>query len=106
MAEKKVQSKLFNTLVLKYPDVFEAHESLGREIKKAGPLEEKNLQLIQLAASATMKSEGAVHSHTRRAIAAGASHDEIYHTLLSLISTIGFPQVMASISWARDILND
>ena len=105
MTERKVPSKLFNDLVKGYPAVFQAHEKLGTEIKSAGPLDEKTLQLIQLAAAAAAGSEGAVHSHTRRALAAGASADEVYHALLSLMSTIGFPGCMAAISWSRDILN-
>ncbi len=101
----KVPSKLYNELVERYPEVLEAHQKLGTSIREAGPLDEKTLQLIQLAAAGATQSEGAVHSHTRRAIQAGATEDEIYHTLLVLMSTIGFPKVTAAISWARDILN-
>lgn len=104
MAKSKVPSKHFNELVAQYPEIFEAHEKLGTELKKAGPLDEKTLQLIQLAAAGAVGSEGAVHSHTRRALTAGASADEIQHALLALISTVGFPRVMATLSWSRDIL--
>ena len=104
MKEKKVPSKHYNRLVQQYPAVFEAHEQLGAELRKAGPLDEKTLQLIQLAAAGAAGSEGAVHSHTRRALAAGASADEIRHTLMCLISTLGFPKVMATISWSDDVL--
>ncbi len=105
MTERKVPSKHFNTLIQRYPSVFEAHEKLGAELKNAGPLDEKTLQLIQLAAAGAVGSEGAVHSHTRRALAAGASAEEINHALISLISTLGFPRVMAAISWSGDVLN-
>jgi len=104
MSKQKVPSKLFNEFVGKYPAVFEAHEKLGSEIRAAGPLEDKTLQLIQLAAAAATGSEGGVHSHTRRALGAGAAAEEIYHALIALISTIGFPRVMAAISWSRDII--
>lgn len=106
MAEKKVPSKHFNELVKRYPDVFAAHEKLGTEIRNAGPLDEKTLQLIQLAAAGAVGSEGAVHSHTRRALAAGASAEEIYHAHIVLISTIGFPNAMAAISWSRDVIEN
>jgi alkylhydroperoxidase/carboxymuconolactone decarboxylase family protein YurZ len=36
---------------------------------------------------------------------AGAGEDEIYHTLILLTSTIGFPAVAAAISWADDVIN-
>lgn len=104
MTTKKVPSKLFNKLTEKYPAVFDAHEKLGGELRRSGPLDEKTLQLIQLAAAGASGMEGAVHSHTRRARTAGASDDEIYQSLIVLISTIGFPRVMAAVSWCRDVL--
>ena len=40
----------------------------------------------------------------RRALQAGASQEEILHALLLLVSTIGFPQTMAAISWSQEVL--
>ncbi|HHD63716.1 MAG TPA: carboxymuconolactone decarboxylase family protein, partial [Desulfobulbaceae bacterium] len=48
------------------------------------------------------QSTGAVHSHARRALAAGATREEIQHTLLLLISTIGFPKVAAALAWVEE----
>ncbi len=45
-----------------------------------------------------------MHSHTRRALEAGATVDEVYHALLILVSTIGFPKVAAAISWVDDVV--
>ncbi|MGH8332784.1 MAG: carboxymuconolactone decarboxylase family protein, partial [Pseudomonas fluorescens] len=72
--------------------------------RHTGPLEEIVVQLIQLGAAAAIRSEGAVHSHTRRALEAGATPEQIRHTLISLTSTIGFPTVVAAISWADDVI--
>jgi alkylhydroperoxidase/carboxymuconolactone decarboxylase family protein YurZ len=47
-----------------------------------------------------------VHSHTRRALEAGATAGEIQHALLLLVSTIGFPTVVAAMSWAEDVLKE
>ncbi len=80
------------------------HQDLGKALREAGPVDEKTAELTQLAAAAATRSEGAVHSHVKRALKAGASSDEIYHTLILLISTIGFPTVAAALSWARDII--
>ena len=77
---------------------------LGKEAKASGPLNEKTSQLIQLAGAAAVRSEGAVHSHARRALEAGAKPEELYHALLLLTSTIGFPTVSASISWVDDVI--
>jgi len=81
-----------------------ALDNLGRAARESGPLDEKTSHLIQLAASAAMRSEGSVHSHTRRALEAGATPEEIYHTIILLTSTIGFPTVSAALSWADDII--
>jgi AhpD family alkylhydroperoxidase len=88
-----------------HPEYIKAVEHLGEAAKKAGPLNAKTAQLIQLAASVACKSEGAVHSHTKRALEEGASHDEIRHTVIILSNTIGFPAVMAGLSWVNDILD-
>jgi len=88
----------------KYPQFVEAWDALGRTTRKAGPLDEKTIQLIQLAAATAIRSEGAVHSHVRRARAAGATRAEINQALLVVASTIGFPNVVAGFSWAQDIL--
>jgi 4-carboxymuconolactone decarboxylase len=94
----------YQKLRQRHPEVLGAVESLGLAVGKAGPLDEAVRQLVQLAAAAAVRSEGAVHSHTRRALAAGANPSEIRHALLMLTSTIGFPAVVAAMTWADDIL--
>ncbi|MCB1678513.1 MAG: carboxymuconolactone decarboxylase family protein [Halioglobus sp.] len=83
-----------------------AVEDLGKTAKNAGPVDEKTAQLIQLAAATTLRSEGAVHSHTRRALEAGADREEIQHAIILLTSTVGFPTVVAALSWADDVIDD
>lgn len=85
---------------------FNAVEELGKVVKQEGPLDEKTIHLVQLAAAATVHSEGAVHSHVRRALESGVTPDAIYHALLLLTSTIGFPTVIAAVSWAEDIIKN
>ena len=86
-----------------YPEYLAALEALGEAAKKAGPLDSKTLHLVQLAASAALRSEGAVHSHARRALEAGATAEEIRHALIAVTSTIGFPNVTAALSWVEDV---
>lgn len=94
----------YRRLVDRHPQVFQALDSLGAAVRRAGPLDDKTVHLVQLAAAAAERSEGAVHSHARRAIAAGASPDEVRHALIALVSTIGFPNVTAALTWAEDVL--
>lgn len=104
MSEQKVPSKHYQKLSRMFPDVLAAVENLGTTVRDAGPIDKKTSELIQLAVAAASQSTGAVHSHTRRALQAGASEEEIYHTLLLLVSTIGFPKVAAALSWISDTL--
>ncbi len=96
--------KNYNWLMSRFGKVLDAHQTLGKELQNAGPLDDKTAQLIKLAGAAANQSEGSVHSHIKRAQAAGANADEIYHCLVLLTSTIGFPNTAAALSWARDIL--
>lgn len=100
---KKLPSH-FDNLRKEFPELIKAHEKLGEVLSK-GPVSKKQAHLIKLAASAAIRSEGAVHSHTRRALAAGVKPSEIRHTIILLTSTIGFPSMMAALSWADDVLD-
>ncbi|MBI5409595.1 MAG: carboxymuconolactone decarboxylase family protein [Nitrospirae bacterium] len=104
MAAKKLP-KMYTSIRKRYEELSQAVENLGKTARTLGPVDEKTSHLIQLAAAAAIRSEGSVHSHVRRALDAGAKKDEIYHTLILLTSTIGFPAVSAAISWADDVVN-
>jgi 4-carboxymuconolactone decarboxylase len=93
----------YRQLAARHPRVFEALDQLGAAVRD-GPLDERTVQLVQLGAAAAARSEGAVHSHTRRALAAGVSADEVRHALVALVSTVGLPTVTAALSWAEDEL--
>jgi alkylhydroperoxidase/carboxymuconolactone decarboxylase family protein YurZ len=95
--------KHFYKLREKFPSYIDALEQLGETVRTVGPLDEKTCQLVQLAAAAASRSEGAVHSHARRALDAGAGVAELEHALVCLTSTIGFPAVSAAISWIEDL---
>jgi AhpD family alkylhydroperoxidase len=88
-----------------YPDIARALDQLGSAAASAGPLDKKTVELLRLAIAVGAREEGAVHSHTRRAIEAGATADEIRHTVLLSITSIGFPNTMAAMSWVEDVLD-
>ncbi len=101
---KETYPPWYTHLKEKHAGFMKALEELGEAVRREGPLPAKTAQLIQLAAAAGIRSEGAVHSHTRRALQAGATPAEIYHALILLTSTIGFPTVSAALSWASDAI--
>jgi len=87
-----------------YPDVAKAYEQLGAAAKKAGPLDAKTRALVGLAIAVGARHEGAVHSHTRKALEAGCAPKEIRHAVLLSVTTMGFPNMMAALSWVDDVL--
>lgn len=95
---------LYLELQKDYPAFFEAWDAAGTAVRDAGPIDNKTAHLIQLAASAAIRSEGAVHSHVRRGLEAGATPAEVRQAVMLTAPTIGFPNVIAALSWAEDIL--
>ena len=90
----------------KHGKFMSALEQLGEAVRQEGPLDEKTSHLIQLAAAAAIRSQGSVHSHARRALKAGATPEEVYHAVILLTSTIGFPHTSAALSWVYDVLGE
>ncbi len=101
MSKEKLP-KNYERLQERNPEYMQAVEELGKVVHRSGPLDEKSCHLIQMGAAAALRLEGGVHSHARRALAAGASEEELRHALIVLTSTIGFPSVAAAMSWISD----
>ena len=87
-----------------FPAVMDAYEKLGKNCIGAGPLSKKECALVKLGIAVGAGHEGAVHAHTRRALEAGIKPSEIKHAVLMATTTIGFPRMMAALSWADDVL--
>jgi len=98
--------KRFQKFTEDYPDVANAYEALGNAVHSAGPLDNKTRALIKLAISTGARFEGAVHSHARKALKSGVTPEEMRHTVLLALPTIGLPSMMAALSWIDDIIED
>lgn len=96
--------KTYETFRHRYPKIWEAYDHLGLLTHPAGLWDEKTRELIKLALSVGARLEGAVHSHARRAIQAGATPEEIRSVVLLGLTTLGFPSTMAALTWVEDIL--
>jgi 4-carboxymuconolactone decarboxylase len=90
----------------KYPAIIDAYEALGEATQNAGPLDVKTRELVKLALAFGGWREGAVHSHSRRALQAGCTPDELRHVVLLAATTLGFPSMMAALTWVEDVLSD
>ena len=103
-----MKEKLPNFLegvIEEYPDVWKAYQDLGKACSEAGPLDEKTTRLAKVALAIGAKSEGAVHSHARRALRIGITHEELQQVALLAVTSIGWSASMAAFSWIQDVID-
>ncbi|MEF8774424.1 MAG: carboxymuconolactone decarboxylase family protein [Halobacteriales archaeon] len=86
-----------------YPEVWEAYADLGAASAEGGPIDGETKRLVKLALAVGTGSEGAVHSHVRRALEEGVDPETLRHVAVLSIPTIGFPKAMAALSWIDDL---
>lgn len=86
-----------------YPEVWEAYAALGKASAEAGPLEGPAVRLVKLALAIGALSEGAVHSHTRRALEEGVAPEALRQVAILAIPTLGFPQAVRALTWIEDV---
>ncbi|MBJ6727503.1 carboxymuconolactone decarboxylase family protein [Geomesophilobacter sediminis] len=98
----KMPAQLYLNLKERYTGLIGAVEAMDSAARSAGPLNDKTIHLIQLAAAAAIGSHGSVHSHTARALEAGATADEVRHAVIALTGTVGFPIMAAALSWVDE----
>lgn len=86
-----------------FPEIIEAYEQLAKKCHDAVPFDEKTRILVKLGMAVGSQSEGAVKSHTRRALDIGVTKDEVYKTLLLALTTVGFPAMIATMGWSAEV---
>ena len=89
-----------------FPEIEKEYDKLARKCHASGPLNEKSRRLIKLGIAIGSESEGAIKSHTRRALAIGVTPDEIRHTVLLGLTTIGFPKMIAALNWVHEAFEE
>lgn len=92
------------TVARDYPEIWKAYSALGAACADSGPLEGKALRLVKLALAIGAASEGATHSHARRALDEGATAEELRQVAMLAIPTLGFPRAVAALTWIEDVI--
>lgn len=87
-----------------YPEVAQAYDALAEAVQTAGPLSNRERQLVKLALAIGAGLEGATHSHTRRGLEQGLVADELRQVALLGVTTLGFPSAVRGYTWVNDIL--
>ncbi len=90
-------------LAEEHPEIWQAYSALGRAAAQAGPLSARERRLVKLALAIGAGSEGAVHSHTRRALGEGVERAALDQVALLSIGPLGLPRAVAARSWIGDI---
>jgi alkylhydroperoxidase/carboxymuconolactone decarboxylase family protein YurZ len=85
------------------PGLWRAFPARGAATGAAGPLSEREQRLVNLALALGGDSEGATHSHARRALAEGLPADALEHVAFLAITTLGWPQAVRGLTWIRDV---
>lgn len=93
-------------LAKRHPKVWAAYANLGAAVAEEGPLDAKTRRLVKLALSIGKESEGAVHSHVRRAVSEGITAGELRQVMLLSIPTLGLPAAVKAMTWIDDIVGD
>lgn len=88
-----------------YPAVAEALDGLGAAADGAGPLDERTVRLVKLGLAVGALAEGSVRSNARKALAAGASAEELRQVAMLAITTCGFPAAIAGLGWIDEVLS-
>jgi AhpD family alkylhydroperoxidase len=82
--------------------LWSAFDRLGAAAAEEGPLDARTRELVRLGMATASRAESAVQSHVHRALDAGASRDEVEHAIFLAITTVGFPSMMAALTWAQE----
>ncbi|NNJ26612.1 carboxymuconolactone decarboxylase family protein [Alienimonas chondri] len=91
----------YRAFAAKFPEVVIQHERMANAVDAVGPLDAKTKFLIKIGISLGAGLESALRSHVRRAMAAGATEEEIEQAILLGMNTRGFPATVAAWSWAQ-----
>ena len=91
-------------LAKEHPEIWSAYASLGKACAEAGPVTGRERRLVMLALAVGCGSEGAVHSHTRRAIAEGLERTALHQVALLGIGPLGLPSAIAAMTWIVDVI--
>lgn len=90
--------------IKEYPEVWESYQGLGAAIAAVDGIDKRTQHLVKLGIAIGRGVEGGVHSHVRRCREAGIPDKEIYHAALLAVTTAGWPQAVAALTWIDDVL--
>jgi alkylhydroperoxidase/carboxymuconolactone decarboxylase family protein YurZ len=102
---KSIKPPSPQTLGKHFPGMLEAHRALGAAAAAGGPLDERTRELILLGAFTAARQEGGFKSHARRAIAAGATPEELRQAVAITMGNVTSIEVVAdALLWVEEVV--
>lgn len=92
----------FARFVERFPHLGRAWDQM-REEEESGPLDGRTRRLVKLGVAIGMQAEGATHSATRKARAAGCSLQEMEQVVALAASLIGLPASVKVHRWVEEV---
>lgn len=86
------------------PNVAEAFFSLTKSVKTYSPLDEKTNELILLGIFAAHRGLRGLHTHVERAVAEGATKEEILAAILLALPIVGITDIALAVEQAVETL--
>ncbi|MBL9011960.1 MAG: carboxymuconolactone decarboxylase family protein [Alphaproteobacteria bacterium] len=87
----------------RFPDIWKTYQALGEAAAAAGPLTEREQRLVKIALAIGSGSEGATHSHARRARREGIDAAALQQIPMLAITSLGWSQAMRGLAWIEDV---
>lgn len=89
----------------RFPQVAAAQDGLGAALDGAGPLDARTVRLVKLGIAVGAVADGAVRSNVRKALAQGATPEEVRQVAVLALTTAGFPTTIAALAWVDEVLD-
>lgn len=93
----------YQKVVTRFPELRRSWK-LARDAERQDPVDGKRAHLLKLGVAMGAVRQGSVHSAVRKALAAGATPEEIYQVLALAVRTVSFPSTVALVTWVQDVL--
>lgn len=78
---------------------------LDSVVEKIGPLDQRSIQLLNLTAILSTKSNTEIEEHIGNSLNIGINPSEIYQAIMSVSGSIGIKKVINSLEIAQRIIN-
>ncbi|MBQ0895228.1 carboxymuconolactone decarboxylase family protein [Micromonospora sp. U56] len=94
---------IYTQFLERFPEIADAQGALARAVRERNQFDDRTDRLITLALAIGAEAEGAVRSKVRKALAHGATLEQVRAVALNAITTCGFPTAIAALAWIEDV---